>query len=300
MTIQTEDQNAIDLFLDTVWMESGLSQNTLSAYRNDLTRYATWLTPRGETLLSADKQQLLAYFTVRAQTQTSPRTTARILSTLRRFYRLHQRDNPDQIDPTLQVQPPRTGRPLPSALTEREVEALLAAPDCSDPLGMRDRAMLEMMYASGLRVSELIQLQLHEVNRVQGWVKMHGKGDKERIVPLGETASDWLERYLNEARPELSQGVSTPYIFLTRRRQPMTRQAFWYLIRRYAQEAGIKAPLSPHTLRHTFATHLLNHGADLRVVQLLLGHTDLSTTQIYTHIAQARLQALHATHHPRG
>lgn len=300
MTIQAEDQSAIDFFLDTVWMENGLSKNTLMAYRSDLSRFAVWLEPRDCTLLKVDKKHLLAYLTVRAREQTDPRTTARILSTLRRFYRLLMRENKVQFDPTVQVESPRAGRPLPGALTEQDVDALLAAPDVEETLGLRDRAMLEMMYATGLRVSELILLQQHEVNRVQGWVKMHGKGGKERVIPLGETASDWLDKYLQEARPELAHGASCPYLFLTHRHGPMTRQAFWYLIQRYASTAGIRAHLSPHTLRHTFATHLLNHGADLRVVQMLLGHADLSTTQIYTHIAQARLQALYTEHHPRG
>lgn len=300
MTIQADDQVEIDNFLDTVWMEQGLSRNTLQAYRSDLSLFALWLATQGSHLLIADRAKVLEYLTIKASQQNSPRSAARLLSSLRRFYRLLIRENRRQIDPTLLVESPRSGRPLPSALTEKNIEKLLEAPDCEDLLGLRDRAMLEVMYATGLRVSELVALKQQEFNQIQGWVQITGKGGKERLVPVGATASDWLDRYLSDSRPQLAAGVTTPFLFLTRRKKPMTRQAFWYLIQRYAKQADIQVHLSPHTLRHSFATHLLNHGADLRVVQMLLGHTDLSTTQIYTHIAQARLKELHATHHPRG
>ncbi|OBS10421.1 site-specific tyrosine recombinase XerD [Acidihalobacter prosperus] len=291
----------IEAFLDALWAERGLSDHTLTAYRHDLEGLARALDRQGLGLLQARREHLLDYLSSRLAAGGSPRSSARLLSTLRRFYRQMQRDGRIAGDPTAEIDPPRLGRPLPDALSEADVEHLLAAPAVSTPEGLRDRAMLELLYATGLRVSELVGLVESRLNLRHGVVRVIGKGSRERLVPVGDEASAWVERYLAEARPELMKGhgVSTA-LFVTRRGGPMTRQAFWYLIRRHARHAGIDKHLSPHTLRHAFATHLLNHGADLRVVQMLLGHSDLSTTQIYTHVAKARLQALHAAHHPRG
>lgn len=290
----------IERFLDALWMERGLSANTLSAYRADLRRLTLWLEANRVPLASANSADLLAFLAERARLGSRPRSAARMVSTLRRFYRFLLREGVVSTDPTSRIEAPRLGRPLPKALTEAEVESLLHAPDCATPLGLRDRAMLEVLYASGVRVSELVGLSLSQVNLRQGVLRVSGKGDKTRLVPIGEAALTWLTRYSSQARPLLLDGTASDVLFPTRRRTAMTRQSFWHLIKRYARIAGILKPLSPHTLRHSFATHLLNHGADLRVVQLLLGHSDLSTTQIYTHVARARLQALHATHHPRG
>ena len=277
-------------------MEVGLSDNTLAAYRSDLLKYTAWLGNRHIT--SAEEGDLRAYL---ASLQgCSARTLARHLSSLRRLYAYLVREGLTEHDPTAQVEAPRLGRQLPHSLTEREIEALLDAPDSKTPLGLRDRAMLEMLYALGLRVSELISLQLGQVNLRQGVVRVLGKGSKERLVPLGEESIDWLQQFLAQARGELLRGRISEILFPTKRGFGMTRQAFWYLIKRYAAQAGINKFISPHVLRHAFATHLLNHGADLRAVQMLLGHSDISTTQIYTHIAQARLKNLHAQHHPRG
>ena len=294
------DTRLIENFADALWMERGLSVNTLSAYRSDLAAFAGWLCQQRTALLDARRDQLLSYLAVRVQQGTRPRTTARLLSTLRRFYRYMVREGRLTEDPSARIDAPKLGRSLPKSLTETEVESLLVVPNSDAPLGMRDRAMLEVLYASGLRVSELVGLTLDQVNLRQGVVRVVGKGSKERLVPLGEEAVAWLDRYLAEARHELVQGRLNDALFPTRRGAAMTRQAFWQLIKRYAKQAGINKPLSPHTLRHAFATHLLNHGADLRVVQLLLGHSDLSTTQIYTHVARERLKDLHARHHPRG
>jgi integrase/recombinase XerD len=296
---QTE-QERIDRFLDGLWLEHGLSDATLSAYRSDLEAFARWLAARGEALLSTRRDCLLEYLAQRVRAGARPRTTARLLSSLRRFYRWQVREGRLSEDLSARVESPRLGRPLPHALNEAEVDALLAAPDPEQPLGLRDRAMLEVLYATGLRVSELVNLALSAVNPRQGVVRVLGKGAKERLVPLGEEALDWLARYLAQGRPALLAGRVSPFVFLTSRGGPLTRQAFWYRIKQHALAAGIAKNLSPHTLRHSFATHLLNHGADLRVVQLLLGHSDLSTTQIYTHVASQRLQELHAKHHPRG
>jgi len=290
----------LERFLDALWMERGLSDHTLAAYRRDLQGTERWLQQQGGALESATRQDLLEYLHARASAGAQPRTTARLLSSLRRFYRYLVREQLLSDDPSARIDSPKLGRGLPKALTEAEVEALLAAPDVEDPLGLRDRAMLEVLYASGLRVSELVGLEMYRVSLQQGVVRILGKGSKERLVPLGEEAVGWLERYLAAARPLLVQGQATAALFPTRRGEAMTRQAFWYLIKRYARQAGITSHLSPHTLRHAFATHLLNHGADLRVVQMLLGHSSLSTTQIYTHVARERLKALHAQHHPRG
>lgn len=298
--IAEADRDLLDAFLDAVWMERGLSRATLSAYRTDLEGLAEWLGRSGRGLASARRDDLLSYLAARVEAGAHPRSTARLLSSMRRFYQHLVREGLSTSDPTRRIESPKLGRPLPKSLTESEVEALLEAPDCSEALGLRDRAMLEILYATGLRVSELVALALPRVNLRQGVVRVTGKGDKERLVPLGEEAVAWLEDYLREARPELLQGRAADAVFVTRRGEAMTRQAFWYLIRRYAVKAGITKTLSPHTLRHAFATHLLNHGADLRVLQMLLGHSDLSTTQIYTHVASERLKELHAAHHPRG
>ena len=298
-----EDERIIEAFLDALWMERGLSQNTLTAYRSDLRGLAGWLAGRDSSLLAAGNGELqgyLAYLAVECKAKT--RTAARLLSSLRRFYRWLVREGRLKGDPSALIDSPKIGRPLPKSLSEAEVEALLEAPDDGSDLGLRDRAMLELLYASGLRVSELVGLRLDQLNLQVGVVRVVGKGNKERLVPVGEEAGGWLARYLSGARRELLDGRPGDALFPTQRRAaPMTRQAFWQLIKRYALQAGIDpAKISPHTLRHAFATHLLNHGADLRTVQMLLGHSDLSTTQIYTHIARERLKSLHAQHHPRG
>lgn len=291
----------IESFLDALWMERGLSALTLASYRSDLCGFARWLAARNETLLGAGRDRVLEYLAERSRSGAKPRTTARLLSALRRFYRYQVREGRLQDDPTALVDSPRLGRPLPAALSEREVEALLEAPDVAQPIGLRDRAMLEVLYAAGLRVSELVGLQLDQLNVRQGIVRTLGKGSKERLVPMGDEAAHWLQRYLREARAQfLGADQLSEVVFPSSRGQMMTRQTFWHRVKHWAQVAGIEKPLSPHTLRHAFATHLLNHGADLRVVQLLLGHSDLSTTQIYTHVAKARMQALHGEHHPRG
>lgn len=290
----------LQAFLDSLWLESGLSQNTVDAYRRDLLAFSAWLAISDIELIAANKQDILRYQSVRMREGRKVRSEARLLSSLRRFYRYLLRENIRDSDPTAQIESPRLGRPLPDSLTENEVEDLLAQPDVSEVLGLRDRCMLEVLYATGLRVSELVSLTFEQINLRQGLIRCIGKGNKERLVPLGELAQDWIQRYLFDARPALVHGRATEDLFPTQRGKAMTRQAFWYLIKRYAKQADIQKDLSPHTLRHAFATHLLNHGADLRVVQLLLGHSDLSTTQIYTHVAKERLKQLHSTHHPRG
>ena len=291
----------IERFLDVLWMERGLSGNTLVAYRRDLTGFADYLWQQtGRQLLAARREDLLAYLAERVNTGAKPRTTARLLSSLRRFYQHAVREGWRETDPSDRIDAPKLGRSLPSSLSEDEVEALIDVPTVDTALGLRDRAMLELLYATGLRVSELVDLRLLQINLRQGVVRTLGKGSKERLVPLGETAAEWLETYLQDGRGALLKGRECEHLFVTQRGAAMTRQAFWYLIKRHAQRAGIHKHLSPHTLRHSFATHLLNHGADLRVVQMLLGHSDLSTTQIYTHVAQERLKGLHAQHHPRG
>lgn len=294
------DLAIIEAFLDAVWMERGLRDNTLSAYRTDLRGLAKWLAQQGSGLMRARREQLLAYLAYRAENGAKSRSTARLLSTLRHFYRHQIRQGRLEVDPTARISSPKLRRILPETLTENEVEALLAAPDTCDKLGLRDRAMLEVLYACGLRVSELVKLRQDQVNPRAGCLRISGKGGKERLVPLGEDAMVWLHCYLNTARSDLLRGRFSDSLFLSQRGTAMTRQTFWYLIKRYALRAGIHKTLSPHTLRHAFATHLVNHGADLRVVQLLLGHSDLSTTQIYTYVARERLKALHAEHHPRG
>ncbi len=295
-----EESHYLQPFLDSLWMESGLSDNTVEAYRRDLVAFAAWLREFDTDLAAASRNDILRYQSQRMREGRKVRSEARLLSSLRRFYRYLCREDVRDSDPTAQIESPRLGRPLPSSLTETDVEDLLAQPDESDALGLRDRTMLELLYATGLRVSELVSLQVEQVNLRQGVIRCIGKGNKERLVPVGEVALDWLQKYMWESRPALLNGRSTDDMFPTRRGKAMTRQAFWYLIKRYASQAGIDKELSPHTLRHAFATHLLNHGADLRVVQLLLGHSDLSTTQIYTHVAKERLKSLHSEHHPRG
>ncbi|HSH29358.1 MAG TPA: site-specific tyrosine recombinase XerD [Thiohalobacter sp.] len=292
------ERQEIEGFLDRLWMEAGLSEHTLAAYRSDLTRFARWLAGRGRSLLQAEPADLMGYLA--EQAGASRRSAARRLSSLRRYYRFQVREGRRPDDPTARIDSPSLGRPLPKALTETEVEALLAVPDTGSALGLRDRTLLELVYACGLRVSELVALTLPQLNLRQGVVRITGKGGKERLVPLGEEAAGWLVRYLEQARPVLLRGRTSDSLFPGRDGAALTRQACWHRIKRYALEAGIRSPVSPHTLRHAFATHLLNHGADLRVVQLLLGHSDLSTTQIYTHVARARLQQLHGEHHPRG
>ena len=287
-------------FLDSLWLESGLSKNTVEAYQRDLIAFATWLSKSDVNLSSASREDILRYQSERMQQGTKVRSDARLLSSLRRFFRYLCREELRESDPTAQIESPRLGRPLPKSLTEQDVEDLLAQPKPTEALGLRDRSMLEVLYATGLRVSELISLKIEQVNMRQGLVRCVGKGNKERLVPLGEIALDWLQDYLLEGRPAILNGQVTDDLFPTNRGKAMTRQAFWYLIKRYAKQAAIDKDLSPHTLRHAFATHLLNHGADLRVVQLLLGHSDLSTTQIYTHVAKERLKSLHTEHHPRG
>jgi integrase/recombinase XerD len=291
---------AILRFLDVIWMERGLAANTLAAYRADLLALQHWLEGRGSSLKAVTRADLLDFVAARVGGGARPRSTARQLSAFRRFFRQQLRDGARRDDPTAEVAMPRTGRPLPKSLSERDVEALLGAPRIDDPLGFRDRTMLELLYATGLRVSELVGLRHAQVNLNQGVVRVVGKGNRERLVPLGAEAIDWLRRFEQGARRDILGERRTDHLFPTRRGEAMTRQAFWNLIKRHAQTAGIDKPLSPHTLRHAFATHLLNHGADLRVVQMLLGHADLSTTQIYTHVARERMKSLHAQHHPRG
>ena len=296
-----DDLAVIERFADLLWMERGLSANTLSAYQSDLRAFSRWLgQERGRGLVAAQRLDLLDYLAVLSLAGRKPRSAARVVSCLRQFYQYLLRQGLIQDDPSARVDAPRLGRPLPKTLTEAEVEALLRAPLTDEPRGQRDRTMLEVLYATGLRVTELVTLTPQSVSLVQGVVRVTGKGDKERLVPLGEEAVAWLQTYLREGRPDILQGRVCDYLFPTVRSCCMTRQAFWLLIKRYALEAGIGKALSPHTLRHAFATHLLNHGADLRVVQMLLGHSDLSTTQIYTHVARERLKQVHAQHHPRA
>ena len=295
------DAAEIDAFCDTLWLEDGLAKASLSSYRSDLLHFSNWL---GEQQLPAlcevEEAALMRFVAALSQTLRAS-SQARYISTLRRFYRYLLARDRISADPTLKIAMPVKPSRLPKVLSEAQVEALLAAPQSDLSLGLRDRAMLETLYATGLRVSELVGLKLHEVNFEMGVIRVFGKGSKERLVPLGEDSIDWLRHYLAEGRPALLEGRQSNDLFITARGAAMTRQAFWYLIKRYALQAGIDpARLSPHVMRHAFATHLLNHGADLRVVQLLLGHSDISTTQIYTHIARERLKSLHAQHHPRG
>ena len=294
-----EPDPQISSYLDAMWLERGLSEHTLAAYRRDLTVTQRMLGDLGSDLLHASHADLLECLSRRFRDGLSSRSMARWLSSVRGFYRyllLHQRI---ETDPSAQLQHPKPGRPLPSVISPTQVEALLAAPDVETDLGLRDRAMLELLYASGLRISELVGLTLTDINLRQGLVRVFGKGGKERLVPIGENAMHWVQRYVDHARPNLLQEPGA-VAFPSRRGRQMTRQTFWYAIKRYALGAGIEANVSPHTLRHAFATHLVDNGADLRAVQMMLGHSDLSTTQIYTHIAQQRLKSLVHDHHPRG
>jgi len=290
----------VDQFLDAIWMERGLSQNTLGAYRADLMTLGRGLAEKKKSIDLADKADLLAFIASRVEGGAKPRSTARQLSSFRRFFRYIMREGMRDNDPTSDIEMPRIGRSLPKTLTEDEVETLLSAPNTDEPLGHRDRAMLELLYATGLRVSELINLKQSQVNFNQGVLRIIGKGDRERLIPLGDESQRWLKDFIDGPRMEILLERQTDYLFPTRRGDRMTRQAFWHIIKRYAQKAGVRKKMSPHSLRHAFATHLLNRGADLRVVQLLLGHSDLSTTQIYTHVARERLKDLHGEHHPRG
>lgn len=303
--------NQVSEYLDALWLEKGLGEHTLHAYRRDLTAFGQWLVSGGhcDELLKVSSSMIQQYLAHRHKQGAAKSSVARQLSCLRGFYRYQLREKRCQEDPTALIDNPKLDRGLPASLTEEDVEALLIQPNTEEPIGLRDRAMLELLYASGLRVSELVGLTLHQVNLRQGVVRVFGKGSKERLVPMGDEAAHWLQRFIREGRPLLlddkqlthPQGsAQTDIFFPSKRGRAMTRQTFWYRLKSYTQQAGIDKPLSPHTLRHAFATHLLNHGADLRVLQLLLGHSDLSTTQIYTHVANTRLQAIHAEHHPRG
>ena len=291
---------SIERFLDTIWLESGLSENTLAAYRGDLTSFEKWAAKKNIEILEAGRSQILEYLAFNVQVGLSPRSSSRRLSVLRRFYRYLFREGDIKIDPTTEIRSPAVGRSLPSLVSEEKIAKLLGIPSSKTALGKRDRAMLETMYSSGLRVSELVSLTINQLDLNTGLVRIMGKGGKERIVPLGDEAMFSLSVYLNESRSQLLKKNATDEVFLTRRGTGMSRQAYWQLIKKYALLAGIDLDLSPHSLRHAFATHLINHGADLRSVQMLLGHSDLSTTQIYTHVAKARMQAIHRAHHPRG
>jgi integrase/recombinase XerD len=297
------DDAEIDAFVDALWLEEALSRNTLTAYRRDLTLYARWLQGRGRTLLQSTETELNAYFAARHR-ETRATTANRRLTVFKRFFRWALRERRIDADPTLRLQAAKQPLRVPKTLTEAQVEALLVAPGDDTPLAVRDRTMIELMYASGLRVSELVGLKTFNISLSEHVLRVFGKGSKERLVPFGEVASQWLQRYLQQARPALLAGKQTDDLFVTvrgtRAGEAMTRVMFWQLVKKYARVAGITAPLSPHTLRHAFATHLLNHGADLRAVQMLLGHADISTTTIYTHVARERLKTLHAQHHPRG
>ncbi|MEL7186666.1 MAG: site-specific tyrosine recombinase XerD [Pseudomonadota bacterium] len=298
--VVARSEELVDRFLDAIWMERGLSQNTLGAYRADLMTLGRSLAEDEKAIDSARKADLLDFIAKRVESGAKPRSTARQLSSFRRFFRYIMREGLRDSDPTADIEMPRIGRSLPKTLSEDEVDALLNAPNTDEPLGHRDRAMLELLYATGLRVSELINLQQSQVNFNQGVLRIIGKGDRERLIPLGDESQRWLKEFINGPRMEILLERQTDYLFPTRRGDRMTRQAFWHIIKRYAEKADIRSKMSPHSLRHAFATHLLNRGADLRVVQMLLGHSDLSTTQIYTHVARERLKDLHGEHHPRG
>jgi len=299
--MKPDPSELIDQFIEALLLEEGLAQNTLEAYRRDLKQFARAARKRCDGDLTAAKpHDVLAYLGAPVNQGASVRTQSRRLSALKRLYRWLARENKVSEDPTLKIEPPKTTRPLPRTVSEQQIEQLLAAPCADEPLGLRDKAMLETLYATGLRVSELVKLDLAALSLSMGLVRVMGKGGKERLVPLGEEAAYWLKRYLDDSRPLLLRRRASSALFVTARAQPMTRQAFWHLIKRYGARAGVVGVLSPHVLRHAFATHLLNHGADLRAVQMLLGHADISTTQIYTHVARERLKQLHKEHHPRG
>jgi integrase/recombinase XerD len=295
----------IDQFMDSLWLSDGLAKNTIESYRRDLVQLDAWLSNAGRshalTLVTLDSTDLQAYFAHRIGVdRASPKTTARLTSTLKRFYQYLLREKLIEVDPSAAIDAPKLPRGLPKSLSEVDVESLLAAPDIETPLGLRDRAMLETLYAAGLRVTELVGLPLAQLSLNQRVIRVMGKGSKERLVPLGQVAAEWLTRYISTARNQILDGRTSNDLFITVRGATMSRQMFWNIIKRYAIKAGISATISPHVLRHAFATHLINHGADLRVVQLLLGHADITTTQIYTHVARERLKAIHTEHHPRG
>ena len=298
-TLTLQDSLELDSFIDQLWLEDGLAKNTLDSYRLDLYAFALWITEQNKQLLAVEQADIQQYLAVKFPL-SKPRSISRLIASLRRFYRYLIRENKISLDPTIQIQSPKLPRSLPKSLSEDEVLALLNAPNVNDPIGLRDKAMLELLYACGLRVTELVGVKVTEVSLSDGVVRVTGKGSKTRLVPMGEEAVDWISRYLSEARPAILQKRLCDALFVTNRADEMTRQGFWYLIKRYALLAGITKHMSPHVLRHAFATHLLNHGADLRVVQMLLGHSDISTTQIYTHVARERLKKLHSVHHPRG
>ena len=295
----SNSETLIDNFIDVLWLEKGLSKNTLSAYRHDISSFSDWY--KGVSLLEVQRVDLLDYLSQRLKDGYSSRSTARSLSSLRAFYSHITVKHNLKENPTSRVDSPKLGRSLPKTLSEDEVEKLISSPDIEDHIGLRDRAMLELIYACGLRVSELISLDMLNLNLRQGVIRVIGKGEKERLVPMGEEALDWVQRYINKGRPYLlKEDNKVSELFLSKRGKSMTRQTFWYRIKEYANKASINKDLSPHTLRHAFATHLINHGADLRTVQLLLGHSSLSTTQIYTEVARHRMKELHNEHHPRG
>jgi len=292
----------LDEFCDALWLEDGLARNSIDSYRRDLAQFADWLQqpPRATGLIAASRIELLDYLAHRVRIGARASSSGRLLSAMKRFYRFMLARVRISVDATLEIVAPRQTRALPHSLSERAVEALLEAPDIQNMVGLRDRAMLELLYATGLRVTELVSLTLPQVSREMGVVRVIGKGSKERLVPLGEEALAWIGRYLAEARPLILDGQQSAAFFVTARGEAMTRQGFWYRIKQHARTAGVGQSISPHVLRHAFATHLVNHGADLRVVQLLLGHADISTTQIYTHVARERLKEVHRKHHPRG
>ena len=301
--LSADDAASIQQFIDLLWAERGIARNTQEAYRSDLSLFARHLAARSTRLAAASTADIQSYLVARSRGKAgfTARSQARLLSSLRRYYRWRVRERLRNDDPTTLIAPPRQSRRLPKTLASGQVEQLLTAPNAEKPLGLRDRAMLELMYASGLRVSELIGVNRHQVNLSRGVVQVVGKGGRERLVPMGEEATHWIKRYLDEARPALTKRRASDALFVSTHGGTMTRQHFWHLLKQHARRAGLKpASLSPHTLRHAFATHLLEHGADLRAVQMLLGHSDLSTTQIYTHVARARLKSLHEKHHPRG
>ncbi len=295
----SSNQNNIDQFLDAIWLEDGLSKNTLESYRLDLKHFAAWLAEAEKVDLTAVQQQHIQQYLAVRFSHIKSRSINRLIASLRRFYRYYLREGNIQVDPTLQIEAPKLPRSLPKSLNETEVNALLDAPNVNENMGLRDKAMLELLYACGLRVSELVSIKATEVSVYDSVIRVTGKGSKTRLVPMGEVATDWISRYLKEARPYILGARLCDSLFVTARADCMTRQAFWYLIKRYALKVGITT-ISPHVLRHAFATHLLNHGADLRVVQMLLGHSDISTTQIYTYVARERLKLVHQKNHPRG
>ena len=300
MKNNSKENKIIDEFLDHLWLEDGLSKNTLNSYRFDLDLFSSWLIENlKKNFLEVSQADIQQYLAFKFPTSKS-RSISRLLATLRRLYKYLLRENKISIDPTLEIQSPKISKSLPKSLSEEDIEALLSAPDIKTSSGLRDKAMLELLYACGLRVSELVNILLTELSMTEGVIRVTGKGSKTRLVPMGEEAVDWIKKYINEGRKDILKQQTSKYLFITIRGGAMTRQAFWHLIKRYSIIAKIKKPMSPHILRHAFATHLINHGADLRVVQMLLGHSDISTTQIYTHVARERLKNLHESHHPRG